>query len=281
VVVEPWTTEDGSPLSDRLEHWDPYTEVEVFRTVDVNTDTVRTACGLGGDASLALATSWTSSRSRLGASGEGVEFADRRGVLRSTVSLTVPGPSAGGRLDLRTTLVLRAPGSTASAVSPRREGAILWFDEQRVALEGAAARFPVAAVDFTTIPRLPDDGSWSLEWDGQDLGDPVLAAMRLIVNSEDPSLLEALRSGSTDPRSAALRSFVMFDVARSMVHAALRDDRFVEEPEDFSEDSVGRMLFELLSMNWPGVPIRALATRLAEDPTRLDTELQARLGVFR
>jgi hypothetical protein len=40
------------------------------------------------------------------------------------------------------------------------------------------------------------------------------------------------------------------------------------------------MLFELLAMCWPGVPTKALATRLHEDPGRMDAELQAYLEVL-
>lgn len=278
--AEPWTFEDGAQLPERLEHWDPFTDVEVFRIVDVDTEGVREDCRLGAGSALALAASWSSTRSRLGASASVVELGDRAGVLRATLAVSVPGRKAGGRLDLRTALVLRTAGADASAISPRREGASLWVDESRHALEGGAARFPVAAVGFDQIARLPDAGGWALEWDVDDLDIPVLAGLRLLVNAQNEKLVSALRSGSTDPRATAVRSFVMFDVARALVEAALRCERFTEEPESFAEDSVGRMLFELVTMCWPAVPISTLATRLVEDPARLGAELQAYLGVL-
>jgi hypothetical protein len=51
-------------------------------------------------------------------------------------------------------------------------------------------------------------------------------------------------------------------------------------PESFEEGSVGRMLFELLAMCWPGMPVKALVTRSHDDPGRLEAELQAHLGVL-
>jgi hypothetical protein len=280
ISVDAWKGLDGTPLADRLDHWDPFTDTEVVRTVGIDVDAVRSACSLCEDAAFSVIASWWSSRTRLGGTGDAIELGARGGVLRATLALQIPGPAAGGRLDLRTILVLRHPGAAPSMVSPRREGAILWQEETRVALEGAAARFPVAAVDFVAIPRLPDTGGWALEWDVEDLDAPVLAALRLLVNASDEVLLNALRSGSTDPRSTVIRSFVAYDVARNLVHAALRSERFVEDPEVFEEESVGRMLFELLAMCWPGVPTKALATRLHEDPGRMDAELQAYLEVL-
>jgi hypothetical protein len=280
VSVDTWKPPDGTPLPDRLDHWDPFTEIEVFRTVDIDLDSVRSACSLGDDATFSLIASWWSSRTRLGATGDAVELGTRSGVVRATLALGIAGPLAGGRLDLRTLLVLRHPGSAPSVVSPRREGAVLWEEETRVALEGAAARFPVAAVDFAEIPRLPDTGGWALEWDAEDLDAPVLASLRLLVNASDDVLLNALRSGSTDPRSNVIRSFVTYDVARTIVHAALRSEKFVDDPEVFEEESVGRMLFELLSMCWPGIPIKVLANRLQDDPSRIDAELQSYLEVL-
>jgi hypothetical protein len=150
-----------------------------------------------------------------------------------------------------------------------------------VALEGAASRFPVTALDFAAVPRLPDDGAWALEWNVEDLDAPALAGLRLVVNAGDERLVAALRSGSSDPRSAVIRSFVMFDVAKTLVHGALRSEPFLANPESFEEGSVGRMLFELLALCWPNIPLKALAARSREDPGRVEAELQAHLQVMR
>jgi hypothetical protein len=150
-----------------------------------------------------------------------------------------------------------------------------------VALEGGSSRFPVAAIDFSNSPRFPDQASWALEWNSEQLDAPVLGDLRLVVNSVDETLLNALRSGVADAKSAVIRSFVMYDVARALVDRALENDRFVDNPEIFDEGSIGRMLFELLSTCWPGVPVKTLASRKREDPARLEAELQAHLRVFK
>ena len=281
VVDHPWTLVDGQPLPGRLEHWDPFTDTEVIRTVEVDLDALREACQLGSDATFGIAASWFSSRSRFTGSSDTIELGHLAGQVRAPVSLVVPGAQAGGRLDLRTRLIVRYSGAAPSVISPRREGAVLWSQETRVALEGGSSRFPVTAVDFTAVPRLPDGGSWALEWNAEELDAPVLGGLRLIVNSQDEALVNALRHWDVGSALAVVRSFVLFDVARTLVESALRSERFVSDPESFDEGSVGRMLFELLTLCWPGLPVGALVRRSQDDPGRLAAELQAHLGVLR
>jgi hypothetical protein len=280
VKDEPWSDADGRELPERLEHWDSFTEIELFRALDVDLDAVRTSCRLGADATFAIVGSWYSHRTRLSGPAAVVELGQLRGVVRAPLSVHIPGDSAGGRLDLRTALVLRHPGTLVSPISPKREGAVLWFDSTSMALEGGSARFPVTALDFEAVSALPDNASWKLEWRPEALDAPVLGDLRLLVNSADESLLSALRSGAADPRSSAVRSFVMFDVARALVDGALSNDQFVEDPEAFDIGSIGRMLFELTSMCWPGIPLKILASRRREDPARLEAELQAHLRLL-
>jgi hypothetical protein len=275
-----WTTEDGSELTDRLDHWDPFTDLHLVREIQVDVAAIRAACLLGDDAAFALVATWTASTTRLAGDGPPVELGSGGGLLRTALTLPVAGASVGGRLDLHTRLVLRYPGREPSPISPRRPGAVLWTDEDRIALEGGASRFPVTAADFTTSPRYPDAAAWVLEWDSDDLDVPVLGGMRLLVNSSHDTLLQTLRSGSADARATAVRSFVTFDAARSLISGALGNDRFVEDPEAFQEGSMGRMLFELLTLCWPGVPVSVLRARSLEDPARLDAELQAYLGIL-
>jgi hypothetical protein len=277
----PWVDADGQTLGDRLEHWDPFTEVDLFRSLELDLDTIRAGCRLNVDAAFALSTSWHSNRTRLSGAGPTVELGLLQGLVRAPLTLRIPGAAAGGRVALRTCLVLRDPGSGALIISPRREGAILWQDSTSIALEGGAARFPVTPIDFTESDRLPDRALWRLEWDPDALDAPVLGDLRLLVNSGNEVLRDALRSGSADGRSAVIRSFVMFDVARTLVQGALGNERFVEDPESFEEGSVGRMLFELLGLCWPSVPVKTLSSRGRTDAPRLEAELQAHFELLR
>jgi hypothetical protein len=279
VIAEEWHGKDGSELSERLEHWDPFTDIDLERVVNIDADAIRESCQLGVDSALAVTASWTSTRTRLGGDASTVELGTLDGRLRAPLTMSVPGPVAGGRLDLRTRLILRRCGTTPSAISPRRPGAILWSEHESLDLEGSAARFPITPADFTAIARLPDHGSWALEWDSEAFEAPLLGAVRLLVNTEQATFIDALRSGGSSAHAALTRSFVTYDVARSLVEGALRSKRFVDDAETFDEGSVGRMLFQLLASCWPGIPVATLARRRIDDPARIDAELQQYLGV--
>jgi hypothetical protein len=139
----------------------------------------------------------------------------------------------------------------------------------------------VTAVDFEGSGRLPVDAGWALEWNPEQLEGPVLGDIRLLVNSRDDVLLSALRSGAADPKATVVRSFILFDVARSLIDGALTNESFVSDPDRFEEGSVGRMLSELLAAAWPGVPVATLLSRRRDDPARLSAELQAHLRLFK
>lgn len=280
VSAEDWTDADGGAVGDRLEHWDPFTVIALARIIEVDLDLVRESCGLSPGSALALSTVAYSSRTRLRTVGESVELGTLTGRVRAPVSIEVPGSRAGGRLDLTTRLVLRTAGTSTTAISPQRPGAVLWTDETRLAVEGGAARFPVTPLDFASTQGLPDDAAWALEWDHDDLEAPVLGGLRLLINSGDETLVAALRTGSSDAAALVLQSFARYDIGRSLVHAALANERFTDAPESWPEGSIGRTLHELIVTCWPGVPIPTLVARLRSEPARLDAELQAHLGVL-
>lgn len=275
VSADFWTTETGAELPERLEHWDPFTDMAVTRTIVLDLDAVREGCRLGADASFAVTASWYSTATRLSDSAA-VELADLSGLVRATVSLVLPGPRIGGRVTLRARLILRHPGSAATLISPRIPGTILWRDEVAVEVEGASARFPMAVADFTAT-RHPTESAWVLEWDNHDLEQPLLGGLRLLLNSAHPTLTSYLRTGVNDPAASLIQSFVTYDVARTLIFGALRNERFLAAPRGFEEDTVGRAVSELIDSCFPGVPTGTLATWTAESPDRVETVLQAAL----
>jgi len=279
IVAQEWTNEDGIEIGDRLDHWDPFTDLRLVRTVDVDVDLIRSACLLQEDSAFALTATWSSTTTRIAGQGPLVELGIGGGLLRAALRLEVPGARVGGRLDLNTRLVLRFSGQSPSPISPQRPGATLWTEENRIALEGMASRFPITLTDFSSSARYPASAGWVLEWNHEDLDAPVLGGMRLLVNRSHESLVGALRTGSSDASAASVRSFVTFDVGRGLISGALANDRFVENPDVFTEGSVGRMLSELIALCWPGVPAASLRARSVDDPARFSGELQGYFGV--
>lgn len=278
VDAGPWTGGLGAPLQAVLEHWDPFTVTDLSRVVTVDTDAVRDACRLGPDATLAVSVSWWSSTTRLSGGPPPTELGDLAGLLRVDLSQSLPGHRIGGRVDLRTRLVLRHPGRRPSPISPTAAGTVLWRDQDSVVVEGSAARFPVTALDFTQTV-FSDGAAWALEWDADNLARPLLGGLRLLLNTAHPQLTEALGSPG-EPRTTALQSFITFDIARTLVHGALSNDDFTAAPHSYDEGTVGRAAADLIGSCWHHIPVSSLAQRLRDNPARIDTDLQAHLGLL-
>lgn len=280
VRAEPWLlAETREAIGDRAEHWDPDLKLRLIRAVTVDLDAVLASTGLDSPCRLTLATVWRSDRTRLRGSGMSIPLRDRSGEAQASLSLDIPGHLAGGSVELRTALVLTEAWKEASPIVAKRVGSVLWSDKVAVALEGSAARFPVTVIDFAEVPGLANMAPWALEWTPHDLDQPVLGAMRLLVNSAVPAVVQAI-SGSRDPHDVAIATLIRFDVARSFVHGALSQESLVQGSGDFEEDSVGRMLQDLLERYWPSVAPEILARRLVDTPQKIESELQAKTGLL-
>ena len=277
---DPWLlAESEQRVGERVEHWDPDLTLRLNRTVVVDVDAVLASTGIVSADPLAIAAVWKSDRTRLRGPGMSVPLGGRSGEIRISLSLDVPGHLAGGTLETRTVLIRTEGDEKESPIVARRAGAVLWSERVSVALEGSAARFPVTVLDFSAVLGLAGDAPWALEWSPRDLDQPVLGAMRLLVNSGVQRVVEAI-SGSDDAENRSIASMVRFDLARSLVHGALSEEEFVQGTREFEADSVGRMLTNLLDRYWPGVAPEVLARRLAETPHRLESDLQARTGLL-
>lgn len=270
----------GELLEPRLPHWDPDLKLRLDRDVAVDLDLLLASTRTGAADELALTCVWKSDRTRLRGTGMTVPLSGRDGRVTVSLSVDVDGHAAGGGLELETLLVRATDVNAPSPVSASRAGSILWSDRVSVALEGDAARFPVTVLDFDGVPGLDPGAPWALEWDPQDLDQPVLGAMRLLVNSRDPVAVEAV--GDTPGEEGRLiASVIRFDVARSLVHGALGNEEFVAGRGGFEPDSVGRMLADLLERYWPGSEPELLRSRLSTVSHRFESELQAAAGLLR
>ena len=281
VIAQAWTNEDGIEVGERLDHWDPYTDLELVRVMEIDVDSIRTACLLGDDAAFALTATWTSSTTtRLAGHGPVVELGSNGGLLRAALAVLAPGASVGGRLNLHTRLVLRYPGREPSPISPRRLGATLWTKEDRIVLEGGASRFPIAVADFSGSPRYPDAAAWVLEWDSNDLDAPVLGGMRPLVNGSHETLLQTLRTGTSDARATAVRSFVIFDAARSLGQRRAAERTIRGRSRGVSGRLRRQDALRTASSMLAGRPRGRLARSQHGRPSPFRRQLQAHFGVL-
>ncbi|MCX6394842.1 MAG: hypothetical protein NTY57_08360 [Solirubrobacterales bacterium] len=271
-----WVTPDGRALPERLLDWDPATPFEAIREVAVDFERLIGECQLGLGATLAVTSEIRSDRTTLRVLGDTITVtADSSADVQSV--LAVSGSALGGLVKLSTTLTLVSSGDSGP-LAASRVGSELWRSHTfGCALEGGAARFPTSAVSFSKSPLLDDKGAWSLDWQIQSLDEPVLASVRLLINTDNPRVREAIITGSTAPDSEVIRSMISFDVARTLITSALRSDEFLARYESFPEGSVGRAIAELIQTHWGESP-GSLAQRLSIRPNRFEAEIQARFA---
>ena len=279
IAAGPWSLAGGGELDDRVEHWDPFLVLRLERQVTVDVDQLVASAGGIDPGALALATLWRADRTRLKGQGMSVPLGEDAGETTISLAMDVPGTEAGGNLQLHTFLMLASEAPITSPITANRAGSVLWSDRFVLSLEGDAARFPVTVVDFAALNGIADDAPWILEWYPHDLDQPVLGAMRLLVNSRNTVAVEAV-GDALAPESAAVASAIRYDVTRALVHGALGNEDFVKGPREFEPDTIGRMLVDLLERYWPAGDPETLSARLEEAPHRLESELQAATGLL-
>ena len=161
VSAEPWHTIDGVEIGERLEHWDPFTDIELIRVVTVDVDAVREACQLGADP--------PSRSSRRGGPTAPAwpPTASRSNSDASTGTSSARRDQRAGRIGRRTS---RSQHPTRASLSgrdarpryrPARPARSCGPIVDRVVLEGGAARFPISPADFTSLTHgcpTPDSG---------------------------------------------------------------------------------------------------------------------------
>jgi hypothetical protein len=274
VLAEGWTTREGDALPERLVDWDPATDLHLFRDIELEGSSIKETCHLGDGSRLGVLPLARSDRTGLRIAGELTVLGTDAERERTTIGLHLRGEALGGTLTL-TTSVVSLDANPDDPIAPNLPGSELWRDETRCDLEGAAPRFPISAVDFREVPTLDPEAAWTLDWRPSELDDPVLGAVRLLVNSGTPGVAAAIISGSTEPGAEILRAVIQHDVARSLILSALATAEFVEDPGHFPDGSIGRAIADLLAIHW-AEDIPALAARAQQFPRRFEMELQAR-----
>ncbi len=267
-----WMTDRG-PLPQLHHDWDPATPLQLSRTLHLDCDLVARSLHLERTSQLGVGCTWQSSSTRLRGTSRLITK-DLSELEQVTVDLAVPRFRVGGTLQIKTVVIV-VRGEPASKLAPTANGAIVWEARDRVILEGDAARFPVAVVDFSELPGVPSDASWYLSWPTRDYSEPWGASIRLLVNSKNREVRQAV-TGEDDEGAAIIRRQVKFDTARTLITNALREEEFLGQYTSFEDDSVGGVIRTMIELNWGAqADPRALAASLADDPSRFEAKLQS------
>lgn len=283
----PWMMGGGRILRDGelIKEWDQSLDISVSRVVRVDLGMVALTSKLPSGTRLALLASWWSDGTNLRGSGESsvLTLGDEAKVEEVQLGMTVPGASAAGNLQLRSSLVLhglprRGNSTKLSASIP---GSILWEDSLFLVLEGMAGRFPITIVDFEQSGAGPKDACWLLEWSPKDLRLQAMAVLRLLINRGHSTFHRAATTADPTPTDLAIRSALNYQVAEEMIRMALDN---VDEIDDFGDhlppNSIGKVFLDLLATIFPERSPRQVADHLKSRSGEFHAELQSRLQLY-
>ncbi len=281
VDASPWEYTEGAVLLElpaALPRWDYATAIVMRRRVVVDVAGTLADCQLHSSARLAATAVWRSTSTGLrGASELRPLNLDERTV---ELALDIDGSVLGGVLVVRTHVVLADPGRRAGPLTPTREGAILWSDEASVLLEGEAARFPVALVDFERFPLATPGAAWYLDVRRGALDHSTLGSLCLYLNASNPQVVRATQASNDDAGVRAIVSALRYDITRGLVNVALDDDEFMRAPEAYADGTLGATLRRLLQTIAPDQTVESLHGLRERGPGEFECMLQARVRLF-
>ena len=271
---------ETGPVGDLLKGWDYTTPLRFSCDMTVDSDRVRQECALGKGSEFDLvALYWSSSTNRRDVGGRTRVTAGERWAITFDVDPSV----VGGRLMLHRQLVLVKGAKRPAPFAATEPGSVLWDEERRdrtaVLLEGDAARFPTEVLDFRSGPVAEPDAAWWLDHDFTDPDASPLAALRLYVNSGHPRM-EALLLGTRTEALDVVAAVLAWDVARTMITAALDSPAFVGGWGNFRPGSLGEVVEHLLGRVWPSQDPRSLRSMKAQNAGLFEARLQGHLRVL-
>lgn len=283
ITAGDWQLSSGGALvalPEVLPHWDPNTPVAVSRHLALDVEGIVKDCGLGTARMHALI-AWHSPGTAIRGTSSPVTL--DAATDAASLTLKVDGSSLASSLVLETQIVM-IEGRARGSLAPRLAGSILWRDRCELVLEGAGTRFPVELCDFQARSWLPENAGWYLEWDPEELDQPVLGGVRLLVNTRHERVRDAIEACSlaagVPPGPEAIVAALYHDVGRMLIMGALANEDFVSNPRRYPAASVGRIVANLISSIFAGRDVSELSARRQSQPFGFECELQDRLRLF-
>ncbi|MFE2916022.1 hypothetical protein [Kitasatospora indigofera] len=286
VRAENWRLDEvtGALLPGAVPAWDYRTDLTLARLVHVDLAGVREDCGLPDDAALRLSVRYWPSTSRLRHLGFQtlLPVGSQQSVV--VVGMTAPGADLGGFLTVETIIGLAEDLRTDQPFVARRAGSILWNDQVRVHLEGAAGLLPTAPVSFAEA-GLPAGAAWYVSMDGDDWQQAAMGSLLVLLNTDNPAVRSALDDGKGEA-ATQLWDTLGVDIVTDLVGRALEDEGFDEEEtvDVEGELSMGGLVRSLVRtyLARPTESAAVAITRLRDerraDPSRFRAQVQAGVG---
>ncbi|MEV4940050.1 hypothetical protein [Streptomyces zaomyceticus] len=287
INAEPWRTDEttGSPLPSALPSWDYTTDLSLARVVHLDLDGIRKDCGLPEDALLRLSVRYWPSTSRIRHVGftSSVSLHGQQNV--TVIDMIATGADLGGFLTIETTLDLADDISSDEPFVAHRAGSILWSDQVKVHLEGAAGLLPTAPVSFAEA-GLPQGAAWYVSMDGSDWLQAAMGSLLILLNTDNAAVRRALAS-ENEESAPLLWDTLGVDIVTDLVGRALDDESFDDDSDDSDQDGDLTMagLVKSLVRTYLAFPtespkdaMRRLRDERRGDPSRFRAQVQKGVG---
>ncbi|CAB3783989.1 hypothetical protein LMG28688_01754 [Paraburkholderia caffeinitolerans] len=254
--------------------------IQVRRQLSVDAEGVRRDCGLPEHVPLLVSASWSSAGTFVKRCLAQIELSDRDIHQRIDLSGEIPGAEVAGTLQIETSILLARDNAQAAALIAKYAGSVLARDRHAVCLDESTSRFPVEIVDFNAVFWANPEAGWRLSWNSLDMEAPFLRSVRLFVNAGHARVVQAVSDEPPSPEAKAIRDAIYFDVARSLILGALRNDEFVSREGSYGDGTCGRAIYTLIQLLFPGDGLDGLKSAAEQRPEQFGSDLQGKLRVF-
>ena len=275
IVVRPYMTATSGvvfePPAFGVADLDVHTPIHVATRFLIEPDDVRTACGLPDGCRIAVVLSvhcdltlWSDHATML---------VDGRDAVEGALDVEIPAGHAAGAVEAECAVLLAEPLPRVDPFVASVTGSVLFEGPRgREVLDGAGSHFPTDALSFVAAGR-ERGARWSVEYLYGTLEEPLLAGIRLLINT-DTQAWNALNAAASDPLHQEVGTEMRRYVLSDMVRHAVEDEAFTGGVV-WPEGSVGRHLDDVIRVYGGGRSIEQLRTMRRTDRPRFEEALQA------
>jgi hypothetical protein len=275
-----------SPEFSEIPHWDPATSIKIQVNVSLDLQKIKEQCRLSDDDIIRISFSWFSPGTSLKECCKSVDASlDTRlfeDILEWNFSKEIEGGKVFESVQCYVCISL-ANCRENNEFQFCKQGTILLNKDIKINLDTLESRFPVEQIDFSNNLQLPAaDAGWFLDWNPDDLSIMALGGIRLYINSHHQNIVKAVMMKEKTPANLAIIQTIKFEIARLLIFGALENEKFIEDPDDFDEGSIGAYIDRLISITFPNEDITALSNQTKDSKKRQDLEcrLQEKLRLF-
>lgn len=250
---------------------DAHTPIQVAVRYEIEPAKVRSACGLPDGTAIAVALSVSCDLTLW--SGHATELVVSDYTVEGALNVEIPAGHAAGVVEADCAIILAEDLPRRDPLVASVRGSVLFEGPRgREVLDGSGSHFPADALSFAAAGR-EGGARWSVEYMYGSLEEPLLAGIRLLVNT-DTQAWTALNAAASDLLRREVGTEMRRYVLSDMVRQAVEDPTFTDDVV-WPEGSVGRHFDDVIRIYGGGRSIDQFRTIRLTDRPRFEEALQA------